>query len=217
MTQTALTIACTGTHCSGKSTLTNALAKRLQLDPINISRPTTAAQQLGYAKAADVPQDQVQTFQWMGLFEQIHQERIRLERPLQTRNAARYNPTPGSVPFTEHVELLNPGFVSDRAVIDFLAYYQYRLGEDTNFESYEDVVKTYAHRYSAILYLPPNPNGVEDDNRRFVEGTEQIDKNITKILGMWSKGLPPVITVPWLPIEERTNFVIDELTRLKLI
>jgi predicted ATPase len=211
MTQTALTIACTGTHCSGKSTLTNALAKRLQLDPINISRPTTAAQQLGYVKAADVPPEQVQLFQWMGLMEQIHQERIRLERPLP--KLADEQPKIGPLVYTT----LRPGFVSDRATIDFLAYYAYRLPVDERVPTYNDLVLAYARKYSVILYLPPNPNGVEDDNRRFVEGTEQIDKNITKILGMWSKGLPPVITVPWLPIEERTNFVIDELTRLKLI
>jgi predicted ATPase len=204
-----LTIACSGTHGCGKTSLTNELAVRLHLEPINISRPTAAAQQLGYAKAADVPADQVQLFQWMGLFEQIHQERLRLERPPEVVQRP--------LGFVEDGPyILRPGFVSDRSVVDFLAYYDYRLASSTRYAEYAQLVRAYAQKYSAILYLPPNPNGVEDDNRRFIEGTTEIDDNITSILGGWCD--LPVIEVPWTgEVSTRADYVIKELKERGLL
>lgn len=225
-----LTIACAGTHGSGKTCLTRALAIDLQLEAIDVSRPTAAAQQLGYAKAADVPPKQVQLFQWMGLFEQIHQERLTLETrrgekkyysgdkmiyDSTMRDAHRTVFNPGwesTGPSREHTVVsafLRPGFVSDRSTIDFLAYYQYRLGKDMSFETYQDLVTTYADKYSIILYLPPNPNGVEDDNRRFLEGTKEVDENIFALLEAWCP--TKYVTVPWLPIDERVEYVKKQL------
>lgn len=201
-----LTIALTGTHGAGKTTLTNALSSVLHLEPINISRPTAAAQQLGYAKAADVPADEVQVFQWMGLFEQIHQERLRLERPDQTVNKT------GQLDF-RYV----PGFVSDRAVIDFIAYYIYRLPSVERQAAYTELVLAYARKYSIILYLPPNPDGVEDDNRRFVKGTLEIDENIRFFLTLWKDKLPPVINVPWMSVDSRVSFVCEQLQLRELL
>lgn len=203
-----LTIACSGTHGSGKSTLTNALAKELRLDPINISRPTTAAQQLGYAKAADVPAEQVQLFQWMGLFEQIHQERIRLERPGTYSIPATNHGTGEPMNYTG---LYQPGFVSDRSVVDFLAYYRYRVPEYERLSEYRQLVEAYANKYSTILYLPPNPNGVVDDNRRFVEGTEEIDENVRQIFIEFR--LSNVIVVHWDTVENRVEYVREQLLK----
>lgn len=175
-----LKIAFTGTHGAGKTTLTKAVSEALNLDPIIVSRPTAVAKDMGYDKAGDIPKDSFYTFQMLSLFEQIHQERLRPE-----------------------------GFVADRSVLDFLAYYRngcYPYKQITEYsKTYEDIVFKQAQKYDFLFYLPPNPNGVEDDGRRFVTQAETIDAAIQEIIEETSI---VTIPVPWLPEDKRLEYVL---------
>lgn len=177
-------IVCAGTHGGGKTVLTERLAKRFGKKAITHSRPTRAAQIMGFERAGDVPPEQKALHQLLSLFEQVAAER-------------------------DHPK----GFIADRGVIDFLAYYVLTVPVIEQERAYRQAVEFYAKRYELIVYVPPNSKGVESNGVRFERLTHEVDQAVQRILhelNLTGRVLQIRTDTP----EERELEVVDHLQRV---
>lgn len=175
-------VALMGTHGAGKSTLAEALSKKTWLDAITFSRPTKAANDMGYDKAADVPPHERQLFQWMALFAEVAAEAEK-----------------------------GDGFITDRSTIDFWAYWMLETPDQLKEFNYAAACKAYALRYDLIIYLPPATWGLVDNGQRYMEKTEEIDvaiRSIAQEIGIWNDVLK---LEPGTTIDERVEAVVQHL------
>ena len=153
-----LRIACCGSSFGGKSTLAAALANELNLEAILESRPTRAARVLGYQAARDVQPVDMLAFQVQGLLEQIKAEAGLLARD----GGCHYGPD-----YSGNYEFYRPGFVSDRTVLDFVAFFRTQADELTQrrFPEYSRIAKAHAaDAYDLIIYMPAFTDRVAEDN-----------------------------------------------------
>ncbi len=135
-------IAIAGTHCTGKTTLANRLAEELGLALI-VEQARQAAKVLGIENVAQVVRDRecAMRFQWKALAMQIAAEDM----------------------------LQQAGFVSDRATLDYLAYFElYRVAPlgSKDHARYRDLAigKAKTH-YDLVVYLPIEFEAEEDGFR----------------------------------------------------
>lgn len=137
----------TGTHGAGKTTAARLLGPSLGMPTITYSRPTAAAQQLGFEKASQVPSHLRQQFQWLALFEQMFAVR-------------------------RHTRC-----VADRTELEFWAYWEFETAGAGRDEGYAMAAAHQMKKYDVIFYLPPNKLiAPEDNGKRYVEHAAEIDE-----------------------------------------
>jgi len=147
-------LACAGSAGGGKTTLVNHLAPRMwDLKTITYSRPTKAAEILGYTAAKEIPENELATFQWLGLIEQMTAERIAMAS--------------------------GRGFLADRSVLDFMAYNLYRV--ETCDPSYEAIARRWAKGYDAIIIVPPNSSPTEERHTRLMHGIQEVHETVVRL------------------------------------
>lgn len=149
-----LRIACTGSSFGGKSTLAEALSNELQLTPITYSRPTAAANVLGYAAAREVKEQDQVAFQLQGFLEQVKAESFALGKS-EHLGAHVWPATAGR------------GFVADRTVECFLAHFRAQTSfiDQGRLPEYDRLVKAHAQQaYDCIIYMPAFRLQVVEDN-----------------------------------------------------
>jgi predicted ATPase len=177
-------VVCAGTHGGGKTTFVKRMAPKLGLPEITYSRPTAAAQQMGYERSGDVPPEKKGLHQMLSLFEQVAAERT----------------------YTD-------GFFADRGVIDYMAYYLLTVPAYQQEPTYRQMVEFFARRYDLIIYVPPNSKGVESNGIRFERLTSDVDREVLASLnGMGLMGR--VLALRTDTPEEREVELLDYLKRV---
>jgi hypothetical protein len=179
----------------GKTTLTKLLGDVFSLPTLTYSRPTAAAKKLGYARASDVPEEHMASFQWLALIEQIAAEKA----------------------LWEEFE----GYISDRSVIDYLAYFVEQTKNNisvTNSKAYFDCVQSHVPTYDLIIIVPPLSEQPFDNGMRHVTNPDVVHQNLLKSfneLDVQNKVLVLTTQTPYDRVEEVLTFLETDKHNVK--
>jgi hypothetical protein len=157
-----------GSSNGGKSSLARELAKYTNRVVIDYSRPTAAANFLGYDKASDVDYFDRIAFQFAGLIEQIGAERE----------------MKGMLEYAEHAD----SFISDRCVADFVGYWHTQINLEDRYErpEYEHIAKKWAqNNYHTIIFVPYHGGPIEDNGKRFLTDPIPTQNTILRLFEEW--------------------------------
>lgn len=171
----------------GKTTLARLLGDVFHLPAITYSKPTAAAKRLGYDKASDVENIDMLSFQWLGLIEQISAEKAALEE--------------------------FEGYISDRSVVDYLAYYNKQiknLADSESTKAYFDCVAAYVKDYDLIVIVPPLTQAPVNNGMRHVNDPHSIHTNLLycfEKLKVTNKLFTITADNPYNRVEEILNFL----------
>lgn len=180
-------IACSGSHMGGKTTLARLLGGVFHLPAITYSKPTAAAKRLGYDKASDVLDSDMLLFQWLGLIEQVSAEKAALEE--------------------------FEGYISDRSVVDYLAYYTKQaehLTDSNSNKAYFDCVRAYAKDYDLIVIVPPLEQTPTNNGMRHITDPQEIHTSLLycfEKLQITTKLFTVTADNPYDRVEEILNFL----------
>jgi hypothetical protein len=209
-------IACSGSSFGGKSTLAAALGEQLHLGTILHSRPTAAANLMGYKAARDVVPKDTLAFQVQGLIEQIKAEAGMLARD----GGVDYPSTCGQGRGRGGYQVHNPGFVADRCVLDFEAHFIAQASEldRWRFPEYTTLVSAHARNaYDLIIYMPSFKDvETEDNGVRHLKGHDAVEAALEPLFAKY--GLQDVVMrLTTDGIENRVAEVLAELRYRGLI
>lgn len=192
-TPRTLKIACAGSSGGGKTTLARLLAVSLHLPVIDYSRPTAAARHLGYERASAVPPVDLFTLQWFALHEQVRSEFV-----------------------IEDLHRGHVGFVADRGTLDFAAYYLFQSPGALWADPYIHIAGEHARAYDAIIHVPPNSRGTEEDGKRHLHGVQEVNQLLLDLLDRFDL-TGRLITLYADTPEERLEEVLGELKKRELL
>lgn len=147
-----MNVALCGTHGIGKSTLLEAVWERLVRSPLYEDRlgeklqevARSVAKEEGLRTLADIqqwPSRQIEYFQWRVLMGQVSEERW------ATRDLG--------------------GFISDRSVVDNLAYMYFYKCSDPMLKAVTDFCRLHVQHYDVLFYIPVP---VQFDTRAIADG-----------------------------------------------
>lgn len=167
MTIPKLRVAMTGSAGGGKTSLIAHLLKPIPAaTTITYSRPTKAANLLGYSSASEIPEDKLLVYQHYGLMEQIYAERQ---------------------------VMASDAVLMDRTVLDFVGYYLFRVPKESRDFYWNDdlmakIAKTWldTNPYDLIVLVPPNSQGTEYRDTRLMEGVQEVHDKIKYIIDCWN-------------------------------